>query len=83
MAPFQSVMPNLEPSVWYLPDGIKLNICQKLQDKQDRDIHNIQAWSSKVEDHFKSMYEMSADLINGAAENLRLYSKLLWVLDYC
>ena len=47
----------------------------------DEDNCIIQSWMSKVEDHFRTMYSVSADVIKEATKNLRTYGKFLWVLD--
>ena len=50
-----------------------------LQDKADEDNCMIQAWSSMVEGHFKSIDQPSADLINIGSEDLNIFQES-WTL---
>ena len=54
-----------------------------LWEKQDKDNHNIQSWSTEMEGHFRNVYSSQVDLINGVKENMRIKSKLPGVLDIC
>ena len=39
------------------------------------------SWSSTVEGYFKTLYQMSVDLINWGLENLKFYGKFLRAKD--
>ena len=49
--------------------------------QQDVNTHNINAWSSPVEDKFKQFYLRSANHVNEVMENLTLNSKFYRALD--
>ena len=51
-------------------------------EKQCDDIRVIQAWSSQVEDYFRTVYLVSVDIIIRAAENFRTYEKLFGLLVF-
>ena len=70
-------MPDLEPIIQDLPDDIKLRIRQAVQESHEVNVSRVHS----LENHFRTLYTVSADLINGAMENLRVYGKFVWSLD--
>ena len=76
----QNAKPDWEPIFRDFSVGTRLWIFRVLKDKQDVDIHTIQAWSSQVVDYFRTVYLALVDLITWLTENFWTYGRLFRVL---
>ena len=56
-------------------------IVQVAQQNHEENSARVQAWQSKVDSAFRACYSVSAELVNGARENLRCYRKFAEALD--
>ena len=72
----QTAKPDWEAIMWDFSVDTWLWILRVMQEKQCDDIHVIQAWSSQVEDYFRTVYLVSVDIIVRMAENLKTYGRL-------
>ena len=66
-----------------VPEKTKIEIDTAIRLAHDENSSRVQAWQSKQDYQYWTVYSASVELNNGVTENLRAYGKLLGALDFC
>ena len=71
---------DLAPLLQKLSKEIRNRIIQKIKITHLDNLERDRSWQSDIEARYKTWYQVSAEIINGIAKNLRVYGKFagLW-----
>ena len=69
--------PNLHPLLQDIPEETRNKIILAMQQNHEENSSRVQYWWSKADPTFRTYYSTSAELINGATENLGCYGKFV------
>ena len=72
---------DLDPLLKDISEETRTMILQAVQDSHQANLDKVRSWQSTMKTNFKTCYQVSYEVVNGIAENLRVYGKFVGALD--